>query len=116
MESTVALTYGTARDPIDEPRTLDIEIEPPLELNGNVYSTLHLEEPTAHMVERAEAELAGKNYFQDLHALRKYQIALVSQASGWPRAVIERMRISQVREASDFLSIFIAGGQATGET
>ncbi|HSR78764.1 MAG TPA: phage tail assembly protein [Xanthobacteraceae bacterium] len=97
----------------DEPRVLDIELDPPIEWNNKTYETLHLEEPTAHMVERAEQELAGN---MSVHALRKYQIALVSHASGQPRQVIERMRISQVREAADFLSRFIGGGQATGES
>jgi hypothetical protein len=97
----------------DEPRTMDLEIDPPIEVNNRTYSTLHLEEPTAQMVERAEAELAGA---MSVHALRKYQISLVSQGSKTPRAVVERMRISQVREAADFLSSFIGGGPATGES
>ena len=96
-----------------EPRVLTIEIDPPIEWNNKTYDRLHLEEPTGHMVERAESELAGN---MSVHALRKYQIALVSHASGQPRQVIERMRISQIREASDFLSRFIGGGQATGES
>jgi hypothetical protein len=95
------------------PRTLDIEIDPPLEVNGKTYNSLHLEEPTARMVERAESELGAA---MTVHSLRKYQIALVSQGSGAPRAVIEQMRISQVREAADFLSSFIGAGQATGES
>lgn len=94
------------------PRTLDIELDPPIDFNGKTYTTLHLEEPTAQMVERAEAELLQMN----VHTLRKHQIALVSQGSQTPRAVIERMRISQVREAADFLSSFIGGGPQTGET
>lgn len=95
------------------PRTLDIEIDPPLEVNGKTYSSLRLEEPTARMVERAESELGGT---MTVHTLRKYQIALVSQGSGTPRAVIEQMRISQVRQAADFLSSFIGVGLPTGES
>jgi Phage tail assembly chaperone proteins, E, or 41 or 14 len=95
----------------DFPRTLDLEIDPPIEANGKTYSSLHLEEPTARMVERAEAEMAAG---MTVHTLRKYQIALVSQGSGFPRAVIEQMRISQVRTAADFLSRFIADGLQTG--
>src|SRR3954468_2044464 len=98
----------------DEPRMLDMEIEPPIEgPNGRTYTTLHLEEPTAQMIERAEAELAGN---MSVHAMRKYQIALVSQGAKVPRAVIEKMRISQVKQAADFLSQFIAGGPLTGES
>jgi Phage tail assembly chaperone proteins, E, or 41 or 14 len=95
------------------PRTKDIEIDPPLDVNGKTYSTLHLEEPTARMVERAEGELSGT---MTVHTLRKYQISLVSNGAGVPRAVIEQMRISQVREAADFLSSFIGAGLPTGES
>jgi len=98
---------------VEFPRTLDLEIEPPLDVNGKTYSTLHLEEPTARMVERAESELGGN---MTVHTLRKYQIALVSHGAAVPRAVIEQMRISQVRQAADFLSSFIGDGPATGES
>jgi hypothetical protein len=92
-------------------RTFDMVIDPPITgSNGKEYETLHLEEPTGRMVERAEAELVTMN----VHTLRKYQIALVSQASGTPRDVVEKMRISQIREAADFLSSFIGGGPPTG--
>lgn len=104
-----ALGNGVAR----LPETLDIELDPPIEWNNSTYHQIHLEEPTGHMVERAEAELAGN---MNVHTMRKYQIALVSQASNTPRQVIERMRISQIVEASDFLQRFIASGRATGET
>jgi hypothetical protein len=93
------------------PHTKDIDIDPPLDVNGKTYNTLHLSEPTARMVERAESELAGQ---MTVHTLRKYQIALVSQGAGVPRQVVEQMRISQVREAADFLSSFIGVGPQTG--
>jgi hypothetical protein len=117
MQSLAAAGNGAAEHDDDTgaaddfPRTLDIEIDPPLDVNGKTYTRLHLEEPTARMVERAEAELGGN---MTVHTLRKYQIALVSQGSGVPRAVIEQMRISQVREAADFLSSFIGAGPPTG--
>lgn len=95
------------------PRTLDLEIDPPVDWNGNTYSSMHLEEPTARMVERAEAELASG---VTVHTLRKYQVALVSHGSGWPRGVIEQMRISQVQEAATFLSGFLQSGPETGAT
>ena len=101
-----------AGDDDREPRTLTIHLDPPIEVNGRTFTELHLEEPTAQMVERAEAELAGN---MSVHALRKYQIAFVSQGSKTPRAVIERMRITQVKEAADFLSSFLgSGGPETG--
>jgi hypothetical protein len=97
----------------DTPRSLDIELDPPIEFNGKTYSTLHLEEPTGRMIERAESELATT---ANIHTLRKYQFAIVSLASGVPRGAIEQMRISQIEDAALFLARFTGGGRATGET
>ena len=94
-----------------QPVSMDIEIDPPIDFNNKTYESLHLEEPTARMVERAESELAA-NF--NVHTLRKYQISLVCQATGTPRQVVEQMRISQLKKASDFLSSFIGSGPATG--
>jgi signal recognition particle subunit SEC65 len=118
MQSTVTSLPGAERDGADpsddNARTLTIYLDPPIDgSNGRTYTELLLEEPTAKMVERAEAELGGN---MSVHALRKYQIALVSQGSKTPRDVVEKMRISQVKEAADFLGLFIAGGPETTGT
>ena len=109
----VAAIAGRDGDDADDdlPRILDIEIDPPIEWNGKTYSTLHLEEPTGRMIEKAEQELSGGANFA---ALRKYQFALVSNASHTPRAVVEKMRISQIQQAADFLGSFMPGGLGTG--
>jgi hypothetical protein len=109
-----AMTPGADIAASEPPRTKEIELyEPIIGSNNQRYDTLHLEEPTANMVERAEQELSGN---MSVHALRKYQIALVSQGAKVPRDVVAKMRISQVKEAADFLSSFIGGGPAIGET
>lgn len=91
---------------ISEGRTLDIEIDPPIVFNDRTYTTLHLEEPTGQMVLNAEAELAGG---MNMHSMRRYQFALVSHGGKIPRQAVDKMRISQIREAADFLSQFIGG-------
>jgi hypothetical protein len=114
MQGVIPINPGQGVDRNDEPpRTLTIYIDPPVEDNGKSYTELRLEEPTARMIERAEAELAGN---MSVHSLRKYQIALVSQGAQVPRSVVDKMRISQVREAADFLATFIGGGPETGAT
>ena len=97
----------------DDIRTMDLDIDPPIEINGKPYTRLHLEEPTAQMMERAEAELA---HGYDAWSLRKYQIWLVSQGGKLPRAVVEKMRVTQVKKAADFLQSFLASGPETGGT
>jgi hypothetical protein len=88
------------------PRVHDIEIDPPVEWNGRTFSTLHLEEPTINMVNRAEQEMPNT---------RGYQIALISHSANVPRAVIEKLRISQANEAFSFLSGFLRAGLQTIE-
>ena len=97
----------------DVPRVLVIDIDPPIEFsNGKTYDTLRLEEPTGQAVQKAEQELKdGANWA----SLRAYQFALISNATGVPRGVIERMRISQIIQAADFLQTFLPGGRLIGE-
>jgi hypothetical protein len=106
------MTNGSGASESDLPRTLELDIDPPIEWNGKTYATMHLEEPTGHQIERAEAELAVA---VNVHTLRKYQFAIISQASGMPRQAVEKMRISQIKEAADFLTSFISAGPETGE-
>ena len=62
MLTTTTATNGHAVHNEDLPRFLDLELDPPIEWNNNTYERLHLEEPTAHMVERAEAVVAAAQF------------------------------------------------------
>jgi hypothetical protein len=57
------------------------------------------------MLEIAEREFNGGT---TIYALRRYQISLVSVASGVPRKVVRAMPISHLTEAYNFLSAFMA--------
>jgi hypothetical protein len=95
----------------DLPRSLTIEIDPPIEWNGRTFSEMRLEEPKGKQVRRAEQELAtGANFA----TLRAYQFALVSQCSGIPVQVIDEMWIGDIQKAADFLARFMPGGLGTG--
>src|ERR1700739_4519536 len=102
LAATAPPERGLAHDGL--PRSLDIEIDPPVQWDSKTFDHLHLEEPTARMVLRAEGELSGT---VNMPQMRAYQIALVSHAAGVPRQVIEQMRISQMLEAFGFLAHFI---------
>ena len=95
------------------PRFLDIEIDPPIEWNNSTYTTMHLEEPTARMIQRSEQEWGTEGMTPA--NMTKYKIALVSNASGLPRQVIDNLRISQLNEAYHFLTGFMSSGLPTGE-
>lgn len=95
----------------DLPKFLVIEIDPPVEWNGRTFSEMRLEEPTGQMIVKSEQELANGANFA---SLRNYQFALVSNCSGIPRQAIEKMRISQIQKAADFLSAFMPGGRPIG--
>jgi hypothetical protein len=99
--------------PVDPPRVRDFDLDPPIEFNKKPFTRLHLEEPTARMVERAEQELAqGANTY----TMRRYSVTLVAQTARVPREVVEMMRIKQVEECFDFLAGLLSPGPPTGAT
>jgi Phage tail assembly chaperone proteins, E, or 41 or 14 len=93
------------------PRVLDLELDPPITFQKKPFATLHLEEPTGKMMERAEQELAGG---VNAYALRRFQITLVAQSAKVPREVVEAMPVGQIARAWDFLETLLPGGPATG--
>ena len=93
------------------PRVLDLDLEPPITFQKKPFATLHLEEPTGKMMERAEQELQGG---VNAYALRRFQITLVAQAAKVPREVVEAMPVGQIARAWDFLETLLPGGPATG--
>jgi Phage tail assembly chaperone proteins, E, or 41 or 14 len=97
------------------PRVLDLEIDPPVEA-GQIYSTMHLREPTFQEVRTAETEMVRDAFGRATDgSTRAYQLALISKVSGVPRQAIDQMRISQVDQAFLFLISFRPPGPATGE-
>lgn len=102
---------GSTPHSIDTGDSLTIEFVEPISVNGKTYERLVVETPTAGQVMTAEAELAnGLN----IYARRRYQIAIVTAASGLPRAVIEKMKLEQMEQAANFLSRYLDTGQETG--
>lgn len=90
----------------DEPlaRTLDMDID--VTFQKKRFTTLHLEEPTAKQMERAELELNHPN--PTAYMFRRYQIALVAAVAQVPREVVLELRSSQLAEAFDFLAVLLA--------
>lgn len=95
---------GPTHEPDGVETELDLDIDPPIEWNGETYKVLHLVEPTGKQIHQAEAVLTQGNY----QALRMYQFALISIVTKTPRPVIESMRISQINRAMRFLRPYIA--------
>jgi hypothetical protein len=115
MQSLDLHSGGNGMAVLDDepPRTLDIEIDPPIVINDKTYDVIHLKEPTAFQVEDAEKEMASG---MTVYTLRKYQIKLVANVSGIPHPIVQRIPISLVIKAFDFLQPFTASGRPTGET
>jgi hypothetical protein len=95
------------------PKTLDLDIDPPVEFQRKRFDVLHLQEPTGGQLEKAEQELAGG---PNAYTLRRYMITLVAAVAKVPREVVLAMRQSQIEAAFDFLSRSRPGGPPTGET
>jgi len=99
------------------PKVRDINIDPAVEVNGAVFTTMHLREPTFQEVTQAETVIIRDAFGRMTDASsRLYQATLISKVSGVSRAAIDKMRISQVNEAFSFLMEFRDAGPATGET
>ena len=98
----------------DEPlaRTLDMDID--ITFQKKRFTSLHLEEPTAKQLERAELELNSKD--PTAYMFRRYQIALIAGVAKVPREVVLELRNSQLVEAFDFLAAMLAPSPKDGET
>jgi Phage tail assembly chaperone proteins, E, or 41 or 14 len=96
----------------DDERTLDIEID--IEFQKKRFTSLHLEEPTAKQLERAELELNSAQ--PTAYMMRRYQIALVAAVAKVPREVVLELKHSQLTRAFDFLSGLLDTTRQDGET
>lgn len=104
---------GSSTEPEPIAKTLDLEIDPPVEYQRKRFDVLHLREPTGAQLEKAEQELAGG---PNAYTLRRYMITMVAAVAKVPREVVLAMRQSQIEEAFDFLSRSRPAGPPTGET
>lgn len=97
--------------------TLTLPLDPPVKVGGAEHTELELREPTAGAVRDAERELGpgparlGESSVAQLSA---YKIALVAAGARVNRAVIERMRNSEVNAAYDFLIRLLDIGRPVG--
>ena len=89
-------------EPIDEfaAPTLDIEID--VTFSKKRFEVLHLREPKAKEIERAERQLATKD--PTAHHFRKYQMDMIAAVAGVPIEVVGEIPASALRKAWDFLA------------
>lgn len=105
----------TEFEPIEEEplaRTLDLDID--VTFQKKRFTSLHLEEPTAKQLERAEIELNTAT--PTAYTMRRYQIALVAAVAQVPREVVLELRFSQLNEAFDFLADLLDRSRQGGAT
>ena len=97
----------------DLPPTLDMEID--VTFQKKHFTVLHLEEPKAKQIERAERELNAVNI--TAWHFRKYQMALIAQVAKVPDDVVGELTNTQLRAAWNFLRVKLEGNiPETGET
>lgn len=86
-----------------QPSTLDLDID--VTFQKKRFTSLHLEEPTAKQVEKAELELGTNTRPMDISAyqMRRYQIALVAAVAQVPREVVLELKHSELMRAANFL-------------
>jgi hypothetical protein len=103
------MTAAAAEPP---PRTLDMDID--VTFQKRRFTSLHLEEPTAKQLEKAEVELNTRE--PTPYTMRRYQIALIAAVAQVPREVVLELKHSQLTEAFDFLAGLLAPSPKDGET
>jgi hypothetical protein len=99
MDAIVDQFDAADPDASDDPRTLDIEID--VTFQKRRFTTLHLQEPKAKQMERAEMELNVANATP--YHFRRYQIALIATVAKVPTEVVGELPNSQLRRAWSFL-------------
>lgn len=100
-------------DSSELPPTLDIALDPPLEVKGGRYDVLRLREPKTIEVRQAESHMRTS---VNVETMRRYQIALVAKVADVPEPVVELMPISVLNRAVAYLMGFIEPGQGTGKS
>jgi hypothetical protein len=97
----------------EAPRTMEIDIDPPITFAKKEFTRLYLKEPTMAQQANAEKELGNQ---PNPYTVRRFQIALVAGVAKVPREVVEQMRVSQIEAATVFLGALSSAGPRTGET
>jgi hypothetical protein len=97
----------------DVSKPIDMRIDPPVD----DITSLHLREPTFQDVRIAEAQIVRDAYGRITDASsRDHQAVLLSRVCNVTRQQLDKMRISEVNRAYDFLMTFKDAGPAIGET
>lgn len=102
-----------AADPFaDIPPSMTVAIEPPVTFDGREYRELVLREPRAGEVRQADEQVRNGATMSNL---RNREHHLVSKVSGVPLPVIEKLGISRITLAMEYLNrFFLDGGPRTG--
>lgn len=93
--------------------TLELPIGAKLTSGAISYDKLTLREPTVGQRRKAETAIAAG---RTAASGRRYQMILVSEASGVPYALAEQLPVSVLNAAEAFVLGFIEGGPKTGMT
>jgi hypothetical protein len=84
-------------------RTLVIPINPPIKHEGGEVSELKLREPTGKEMREAERKFDGG---MTPEAVSNFEVALVGAVSGVPEVALNKLPVSVMRRASDFVRGF----------
>jgi hypothetical protein len=99
MDALVDQFDAAEPERIEDPAVLDIEID--ITVQKKRFTVLHLEEPKAKQIERAERELNTQT--PTTYHFRRYQMAMIAQVAKVPDEVVGELTNTQLRAAWDFL-------------
>ena len=107
MSSAVDIPQIDLPDTPPRPLTKDVILDPPISMGTKDFTVLHLEEPTAQQLFKAQAEF---NTHQGSQGNTAFMVTLISLVSETPRQVVDKLRLTQLGECSRFLGSFIEHG------
>jgi hypothetical protein len=114
MDDMIRLPDDIDVDPRSPPER-DFTLNPPIEYNKKVFRSIRLREPSGAVFELAQREMPVNSEPSTIHTLR-FQMTMLAGVARVPREVIERMRLSEILEAFQFVLPLFQSSLETGAT
>lgn len=92
-------------DNVEETKT--IIFDKPITVNGKNYDSIDLREPNGDEVDQAQ-RITFSPMAQNME--------LIARVAGVPLAVVRKLPVSKINEASEFFKPFLEGSPATSES
>ena len=98
---------------LPEGATLEVELEEPVAVAKGSFYSMTAREPRVSERRRATIAIGAR---PTPAAMRRAQISLLTEISGWPQAAVMKMPIGPFSRAAGFVERFLVAGRRTGDS